>query len=566
MNPIAVIAEAVANALRVVRNALASMAPAPEYVMLTVSGTLPERRLPSVSRLRRLLPPLVAVPMQESLEEWRERLDLLAGDARVQGIVLKIGGLTAGLTTLEALRGALLAFRARGKRVAAYLPVATLPHYYLASAADVIVAPDSLEWGLFGFRTEATFLRVALDRLGVLPQWHHLAEYKSAANRFLYPRMPAAQREMLESILHSVTADVIDAVAASRRLSPGVVRDAVDLGVVTSQEAARIGLVDRLAFEDDLPAVLAAGARPATVLPWPAARARIRAPLRWWAFQPPAIAVVELLGAIIPGESRDLPIPLPLFGQRVAGSDTVARAFRAAERMPWVKAVVFHVDSPGGSAIASDLIWREVERVQRTKPVVVHMGNVAGSGGYYVACGAKHIVAGATTLTGSIGVVSGKFDASALAQRVGVHRDVLAVGETATMPSAFRPYTEVEWARLRGWMEDVYVRFKSRVAAGRALSIDDVETVARGRVWTGRQALERGLVDELGDLTSAVRRAKALAGIPERIESRVLTMRPPKVALLPAPAAPAAWLDEMRRLIELTTDRPLLLMSDPSVL
>lgn len=563
MNPITVMVEALGNALRVLRNALAVMVPPPEWVILTVSGTFPERRLPPVSRLRRLLlVPLMSAP-HESLEEWRERLDLLAADPRVKGIVLKIGELTAGLTTLEAIRASLAAFRAHGKRIAAYLPVATLPHYYLASAADVIIAPDSLEWGLFGFRTEATFLRVALDRLGILPQWHHIAEYKSAANRFLYSQMPDAQREMLSSILDAVTADVITAIAASRHLPAASVRDAIDLGLVSSQEAHQRGLLDRIGFEDDLSAILATDRRPATVVPWAAARLRVRTPLRWWAFQPPAIAVVELLGAIIPGESRDLPVPLPLFGQRFAGSDTVARAFRAAERMPWVKAVVFHVDSPGGSAIASDLIWREVVRVQRTKPVVVHMGNVAGSGGYYVSCGARHIVAGSTTLTGSIGVVSGKFDASGLARRYGTRREVLAVGETATMPSAFVPYTEWEWARMRGWMEDVYVRFKSRVAAGRSKPMDEVETIARGRVWTGRQALDHGLVDELGDLETAVRRAKELAGIPEGVVAPVITVRPPKVPVMPPAAGPATWVDDLRRAVEAATDRPMLLMIDP---
>lgn len=563
MNPLAIIAEAVGNLLRALRNALASMTPPPEFVVLTVTGTLPERRPPPVSRLRRLLPlPFsVAPPQQESLEEWRERLDLLAGDARVKGIVLKIGELAAGLTSVEALRAALTAFRARGKRVVASLPVATLPSYYLASAADLIVAPESLEWGLFGFRTEVSFLRVALDRLGVLPQFHHIAEYKSAANRFLYPQMPAAQREMLSSILDGITADVIDAIAVSRRLTTAAVREAVDSGLVTSPEALRIGLIDRVAFEDELPALLGTDAAPAAVVPWPSARARLRAPMRWGAAGAQAVAVVELLGTIIPGESRDLPVPLPVFGQRFAGSDTIARAFRAAERMSGVKAIVFHVDSPGGSAIGSDLIWREVERVQRSKPVVVHMGNVAGSGGYYVSCGAAYIVAGATTLTGSIGVVSGKFDASALAQRLGVQRDIVAVGDTAAMPSAFRPYTESEWARLRGWMDDLYVRFKSRVAAGRGVSVDDVEALARGRVWTGRQAHERGLVDALGDLDTAVRKAKALAGIPDGVAAPVITVRPPKAAAVPAAASPAAWLDEIRTILALTADRPMLLMS-----
>jgi protease-4 len=565
MNPIAMVVEAIANALRAVRNALASLAPAPEYVMFTVTGTLPERRVRPAHWLRRLLPLPQPAPPQESLEEWRARLEALAADHRVEGIVLKIGDLTAPLAALEDLRAALMAFRGRGKRVAAYLPVATLPSYYLVSAAELIVAPESLEWGLFGFRTEATFLRVALDRLGILPQYHHIAEYKSAANRFLYPQMPDAQREMLTSILESISEDVTAAIAESRQVSAQSVREAIDAGQMSSADAARLRLLDRIGFEDELPAILSADHRPATVLSWPAARARLRVPLHWWAAQPAAIAVVQLLGGIVPGESREFPVPLPLFGPRVAGSDTVARAFRAAERMSSVKAVVFHVDSPGGSAIASDLIWREVERVQRKMPVVVHMGNVAGSGGYYVACGARHIVAGATTLTGSIGVVSGKFDLSGLLIHGGGRREVLAVGESATMPSLFRPYTEMEWTRLRGWMDEVYVRFKSRVAAGRATSVDEVERIARGRVWTGRQALAHGLIDEIGDLQTAVARAKELAGIPAHADTPVLTIRPPKVAALPAASTPAAWLDELHRVVGLAVDHPLLVMTGPDL-
>ncbi len=562
MNPIGIVVEAIANLLRMLRNALVSIAPAPEYVVLMVSGTLPERRVPPPGLLRRLLPlPLPTAP-PESLEEWRERLDALAADPRVKGIVIKIGELTAGLTAVEDLRASIQAFRARGKRVAAFLPVATLPYYYLASAADLIIAPESLEWALFGFRTEATFMRVALDRLGIVPQYHHIAEYKSAANRFIYPQLPAAQREMLSSILESITDDVITAIADSRRIPPAAVREAIDQGLSASQDALARRLLDRVGFEDELPAILGADHRPVTVLPWATAKGRVRVPLRWRASQPGAIAVVQLLGGIVPGESREFPVPLPLFGPRVAGSETVARAFRAAERMRAVKAVVFHVDSPGGSAIASDLIWREVERVQRTKPVVVHMGNLAGSGGYYVACGAKYIVAGATTLTGSIGVVSGKFDLAGLLSRVGGKREVLAVGETAAMPSMFTPYTEAEWARLRAWMDEVYVRFKSRVAAGRSKPIGDVETIARGRVWTGRQALARGLVDEVGDLQTAVQRAKAFAGIPAHVDAPVLTIRPPKAAPLPASAGPAAWFDDVRRLIDLTADHPLLIATD----
>ena len=203
-----------------------------------------------------------------------------------------------------------------------------------------------------------------------------------------------------------------------------------------------------------------------------------------------AIGIVQLVGTIVPGESRDLPLPLPLVGQQLAGHETIAQALRRAESSSRIKAIVFYVDSPGGSAIASDLIWHEVSRVQRRKPVVVCMGNVAASGGYYVACGAQHIVAGATTLTGSIGVIAGKIDWHGLLEKASIHREIIRIGATASMPSTFVSYSDQEWELLRRWMDEIYQRFKARVAAGRGRSLEAIDEVARGRVWTGRQALE----------------------------------------------------------------------------
>lgn len=564
MNPLALVVDVVTNLVRLIRNLIAAVLPAPEFVVLQVHGTLPERRQPRPGLLQRLLAGPMAAQPQDSLEEWRERLRVLAGDARVKGAVLKIGDLRAGPVSLESLRDALAAFRRSGKRLVAYLVTAgegaDLLSYYLASAANTIVLPESAGLWLFGPRTEATFLRGALDRIGVLPQFHHIAEYKTAANRFLHSEMPTPQREMVASLLDSVFDDLVAAIADARGTGAEAVRAAIDLGIVPAAEAKARRLVDVLAFEDEIPRLLGTPDRAARIVPWPQARSRVRRPYRFTALQRQAIGVVELLGAIATGESREFPLPLPLFGSSIAGHETIARAFRAAERSPQIKAVVFHVDSPGGSAVASDMIWREVARVQRTKPVVVYMGNVAGSGGYYVSCGARYIVAGATTLTGSIGVVSGKFNLQGLFARGGLRREVIARGETATMPSGFVPYSEIEWNRMVAWMHEVYGHFKERVASGRRKTVQEVEHIARGRVWTGRQAVTHGLVDEIGDLESAVRKAKQLAGIREDADVPVVTVRPPKVASIPA--APAAWLDMLRTAAALLEHRILLLMPE----
>lgn len=558
MNVILLAVDLLVNALRAARNLIVLLLPPAEFVALTAAGVLPERRPPPAGFLRRFLPDPFAGPAQESLEEWRDRLRLLAGDPRVRGVVLKIGDLRAGAAAVESLRAALEQFRASGKRLVAYAATADLRGYWLASVAERIVAPAGAELALHGPRTEATFLRPALDRAGILPQFHHIAEYKTAAHRFLYPRMTEPQREMTQALVDGLYEEVVAAVARSRNLPPDQVRAAVDEGLLTGDAALARGLVDDLAFEDELPPRLGGPARPARILPWAQARARLRLPYRWRGRQQQAIGVVQLEGGIVPGESRDLPLPIPLLGRRLAGHETVARAFRAAERHPRIKAVVFHVDSGGGSAIASEMIWREAARVHARKPVVVYMGNVAGSGGYYVACGAGAIVANATTITGSIGVVSGKFNVADLFARLGLVREIVGRGATAAMFSSFTDFSEREWEALRGWMEEVYARFISRVASARRREAQAVEPLARGRVYTGRQAHALGLVDTLGDFETAVAKAKALAGIPAEAEVPVITIRPPKA--LPVPTGSAAQaLEALQRALEVLREPALLL-------
>ena len=264
-------------------------------------------------------------------------------------------------------------------------------------------------------------------------------------------------------------------------------------------------------------------------------------------------------------------MPLPLLGQQLAGHETIAQALRRAESSPRVKAIVLQVDSPGGSAIASDLIWHEVSRVQRQKPVVVFMGTVAASGGYYVACGARHIVAWCDHPDGLDRRDRWQGQpAWTLRKSWNPAARSLASGATASMPSSFVSYSEHEWELLRRWMDEIYQRFKARVAAGRGRSIEAIEEIARGRVWTGRQALSLGLIDELGDFEAAVRRAKELAGIPLDADVPMMKMRPTKAAPWPS-VSPATWEQTLRSLRQLWTEHALVLMppetgSEPQVL
>jgi protease-4 len=553
----AVVAEAGGNAGHWLRNVLGGFSPGPDFVHLEIAGRLPERRR-RLEGWRGWLQRRFSHP-RESLEVWRERLTLLAGDPRLQGVIVTVGAVQAGLPALESLRRSLVAFRNSGKRLIVYLMSANLATYYLASAADTILAPESLELALYGLRTEVTFLRTALDQLGIRPQFHHIAEYKSAANRFLYPEMPAAQREMLTSLLENTFEELVGTIASARHLPVEKVRQAIDRGLLSAKEALAGQLLDGIAFADELPTLLSQGGQPVTIQPWERASHRIFHPYHWRSLERRAIGVVQLLGTIVPGESRDLPLPLPLIGQQLAGHETIAQALRRAESSPRIKAIVFHVDSPGGSAIASDLIWREVSRIQRQKPVVVFMGNIAASGGYYVACGARHIVASATTLTGSIGVIAGKINLAGLLEKAGGRREIVSLGATASMPSAFTSYSDDEWALLRKWMDEIYQRFKARVAGGRGRSVEAIEEVARGRVWTGRQALELGLVDEVGDFETAVGKAKELAGIPLDADVPLIPIRPWKAAPWPS-AAPVAWGEILGSLNRLWTEQALTLM------
>lgn len=543
MRVVVFVFDVVCNALRLLRNLLVSAIPAPHYAEITLSGDLPERREPVPLLQRKLRPP----PM--TMQDLRQILDRVAR-SRMRGIVLRLHDLEAGLATRESVRAALQRFRASGKRVAAYLYSNGLPDLYTASAADTVAVPPTADLQAFGPRVEHPFLRDALDRLGVLPQFHHIGEYKTASHMFLHRGMTEPQREMMNDLLDGMLDEMVAGITADRRPAPTDVQLMLDRGLPSTEELREAGLVDHLSYEDDLPALLGDG-REARIVPLAHARRSLPIPYRWRSWQRAAIGVVTLRGVIVPGESRELPVPLPLFGRRLAGCDTVARAFRAAERAPHIKAVVFHVDSPGGSPVASDLIWREVQRLRRRKPVVVHMGDVAGSGGYYVSCGASWIVAGAGTITGSIGVVGGKFDVHGLLERTGVRHEVMSRGDAGTMPSAFVPYTDVQWEVYRGWMERVYHRFRSVVAQGRGRSESDVEQVARGRVWIGRQALQIGLVDELGDFETALGKARELAGIPEGADAQVLTVHPPKATAVPAYPASAwtEWVSGLRLLL-----------------
>jgi protease-4 len=513
------------------------------WIVLPISGSYPELAPPPPSLpfpLNRLVP----YSPETSLSEMATAAEMLGGDRRVQGVVLRMDGLRAGMSALHALRGMVEALQADGKRVVAWLPNADMASYYLASACDQVVMPVSGRLYMVGLRSEATFFKDALARIGLEADLESIAEYKTTPDMFRRAEMTDPHREMLEAILASYLDELTAAMGEPRGLGQERVRALIDQMPMTATSGVETGLVDELLYEDELPAYLSvtgldkARRGRQRLQTWGVARPWLRQPLKRRSRR--AVGVVPIEGLIVPGESRRIPFPVPIpMAQSQAGSTTVAQALRRAELDEGIAAVVLLVDSPGGSALASDLIAREVRRLGERKPVVVLMGDQAASGGYYIAAAAKHIVARPTTLTGSIGIWGGKFVTSALYDRLGINRESVQRGRMAGLYSEMSLFSDEEREWVRRDMGEQYARFRTIVAEGRGMSEEQVEEVARGRVWTGAQALKIGLVDGLGDFEEALNRAKELAEIDQQLTVPIVRAEPPKQPLSAPPYASA---------------------------
>jgi protease-4 len=508
-----------------------------DYVVLRITGGYSERTQRPHRRFPLSLLPWPPPP--PSIESFNTTLELLAADPRLRGIVLVISGLSAGPASLSSLRCAVHRFRQSGKQVVAYLHDGNMWSYYLASACDQVVAPESASFRAAGLWSEALFLKDTLALVGIEADFEAIAEYKVSPDIFRRSKMTDPHREMLEGILDSIYNEVTDAIAHGRNMSPETVSEQLDRIPLTGRQALEAGLLDGVVYEDELPNFLGTVQEPVSLLTWDQVRRKLVRPTRWHSRR--AIGVISLEGTIVTGPSRQppLPIPLPLpLPSAQAGDATLVQQLREAAQNQRIAAVVLHVDSPGGSALASDLIWREVLRLRSVKPVVVYMGDRAASGGYYVSAPANAIVAQPTTLTGSIGIWAGKFVTSGLYGRMQARREIVSRGKAAGIYADIAAFDEEERAKIRVDIGAAYSRFKAHVADGRSLTVEQVEEMARGRVWTGEQALGIGLVDELGDLQTAVDKAQALAGLDGRRHSPLVNIQAPRTYRLP-PMAPA---------------------------
>ncbi len=422
------------------------------------------------------------------------RLDALAQDDEAVAVAVKIGDLPLGAGRIEELRAALGRLRAR-KPVLAYLTGGGTREYWLATAATAIAMPPGSALEVTGISTSNLYLRDALARIGVAFEVIAAGAYKTAPEPLVRSGSSPAAREATNALLDDVFGRLIADIAAARKLPPERVRALVDEGLFGSEEAKAARLVDEVIWPDEAEQVVARLAGRRVRLAGPYRPEAGRAAQRWGTR--PAIEVVRVQGAIIGGRSRRGLAEL-------AGAETVAGQLRRAAADRDVKAIVLRIESPGGDGLASDLIWREVVRARRRKPVIASMGDLAASGGYLAAVGADAIVAEPSTLTGSIGVFVLKPDLSGLLAKLGVSREAWARGETAQLASGAKPWSDKERRAIERQIEAFYKLFVDRVAEGRRLPRPQVEAVASGRVWTGRQALERGLVDRVGSLEDAI--------------------------------------------------------------
>jgi len=431
-------------------------------------------------------------------------------DARVGAVLIVPTGLAAPLwAKVQEVHDAIVDFRKSGKPAIAFLEYAGEREYYIAAACDRIFLTPTATLDLNGLATYEVFLRGTLDRIGVYPDILHTGEYKTAFNAFTERGFTPAHREMSDSLTRDLYDQLVERVADSRGKTADDVRALLDQGPFSSRQALEAGFVDELAYVDQID--------DRTPLPGGALRrldadeyGRVGAG-RFGLGGGPKIAVIYATGVIASGEGGYD----PLMGA-VLGSDRLNEYIRDARGDTSIRAIVVRIDSPGGSAVASDAIWRELVLTRdekRDRPLVVSMSDLAASGGYWIATAAPHIIAQPGTLTGSIGVITGKMVTGGLYEKLGANIESVSQGRHAEIASPARPFTDSERARLAALMEDTYQAFLSKVAESRDMTVEEVTAIAQGRVWTGRQAERIGLVDELGGLDRALAVAKERAGI-----------------------------------------------------
>ena len=486
------------------------------YLEFNLAGEIVEKSMPNIFTMIFGAEPLSVYDIWMNIRKAKN-------DERIKCLLLRLGYLNCDWAKISEIREAVLDFKKSGKKAYAYIEEAPDidKEYYLATACDEIILQPLGFLGINGIGGYIPFLKRTLDKLGIEAEIEHVEEYKTAYNIFTEDKFTPAHKEMVESIYSDIFDHYLKAVAEARAKSVEEMKTLINDGLFQGENALKSGLVDKLLYEDELQNTLKHNGKKLSKINHDQ-YSKIK-PTSLGLNRGKKIALIYGMGPIYVGEST----------AQIMGSSTVSRWIRSTRKDNSIKAVVFRVDSPGGSAVGSDVIWREVSLTKKEKPIVVSMSDVAGSGGYWVSMAANKIVAQPQTLTGSIGVLAGKFNMTELYEKLGVTSERLIYGERADVFSTFRGLTKEERKSLKEEILWIYDQFLAKVAEGRNITKEKVDEIGRGRVWTGSQAKNLGLVDEIGGLSQAIQLAKQLAGIPEDEEVKLIVW-PKEISLFQA--------------------------------
>ena len=464
-------------------------------------------------------------------------------DPSVQGVLLRLGPLAVGWGKCQELRALMQEFRAAGKKIWVWLPLGMNRDYYVASAADEIVMPPVGVLLTMGLRAEVMYLKGTFDKIGVEAEIVHVGAYKSAGEPYTRTDMSPEFRETMESLLDEMMAAYVDGVSETRKLKGEEFKRLLAAGPWHAAKAKKSKLIDRVEYYEDLveeirkknkvrivsqSKYIGFGADRPDLSSLPGLLnflGQLTAPPEGLGSASSKLALIYAVGPIL---SDGVPGGFPGGNRNIITAAPLVKAFKRARRDKTVKAVVFRVNSPGGDVITSDLIWKAVEETNRVKPVIVSMSDVAASGGYYISAPARAIVAYRTTLTGSIGVVGGKFNLKNLYGLIGANVEVVERGQGSGLFSPFHKLTDAERERMYLFLKESYDLFVQKAADGRKQKFEELEKSAQGRVWTGKQAKARGLIDETGGLRTALNLAKKHAGLKPEDKLELLILPRPK--------------------------------------
>lgn len=527
-----------------------------EYPVIVLDSEIPERT-PQNPWWRDLLPNRKE---PTSLEWIDDALRRIAADPETKGVVFLFKSPELSLARAQSLVQTFARFRrwdehyrtqdgndSPVKKVIAHIEEVGIAGYVAASGADELYMTPLADWSVLGLRMGAIFLKDALTKIGVDADVTQISPYKSAGDMFHRADMSDEHREQINWLLDGMYDELVGEIARCRGLDESDVKGLIDRAPLTAAEAVEAGLADGLAYEDQLGELLFDESEAAVREEADDSESRDTALLdlysnvrgyllrRSESSGGKTVGVLSLTGSIMMGSSRETPVPLPLFGSEQMGSATVQKQVRSLRDDSMFDAIVLHVDSPGGSALASDLMWRELSLLNQEKPVVVYMGDVAASGGYYIAMGGRKIVAQPTTITGSIGVVNMHLTTGRTYNKLSINREAIQRGENADYMAGDEPWTPAQQEISLKGINHVYSEFKQRVATGRSLVYDQLDPICMGRVWTGTQAYDRGLVDEIGDIHLAIETACRLADLPTDGSVRVMNVPPPRKTRVATP-------------------------------